>query len=313
MKRHRWYASKHMQGFFCSDCNRHSHEREASECLVAVHPDPAINKLYRARRKAATAADGSGYKASRGWAELEQIQTQLRELDPEGDWRLEGNYYDGLGWRVKRPEGEATDPARREVEPSRPTGSAGTDPTDATQRRAYMARKTATPSTASTKTAAAPKAEAVQFQPLLIAALKAEGVKPEVRVAPKGNYSSLLLDGTNIAYLDKQTSKGMKVIAAGKPGELKNGFVASGRSGKFAAQLLVSKEAEVAKAAAGLKLVAEALAAATRPAPKAKAEPKPKPAPKAKAEQADGPAVTPNAVVVREGSEPEAVQAEVQA
>ena len=37
--------------------------------MIAKHTDPEINKLYKARRKAATAADGSGLRpaAIRHW------------------------------------------------------------------------------------------------------------------------------------------------------------------------------------------------------------------------------------------------------
>jgi hypothetical protein len=69
----------------------------------ATHPDPEINKLYKARRKAAEGADGSGFSAMKGWDELERIARELTKLDPDGDWRYEGNRYDGRGWQVRRP------------------------------------------------------------------------------------------------------------------------------------------------------------------------------------------------------------------
>jgi hypothetical protein len=71
--------------------------------MIAKHTDPEINKLYKARRKAATAADGSGHKAMLGWLDLEAIEKSLREIDPDGDWRYESNRYDGNGWNVERP------------------------------------------------------------------------------------------------------------------------------------------------------------------------------------------------------------------
>lgn len=55
----------------------------------ARHADPEIQALYVARRKAATAANGSGMSAMRGWAELESVESQLRSVDPDGDWRFE--------------------------------------------------------------------------------------------------------------------------------------------------------------------------------------------------------------------------------
>jgi len=70
----------------------------------AVHSDPEINALYKARRKAAEDADTPGWKGMNGWARLEQIQRQLERLDPDGDWYYEGNLYDGQGWQVRRPD-----------------------------------------------------------------------------------------------------------------------------------------------------------------------------------------------------------------
>ena len=98
--KHHWRASKWMQGFSCSTCGAHSYDRNDEPCLVARHADPEINKLYRERRKAAEAADGSGYTASKGWVSLESIEAQLRKVDPDGDWRREGNLLDGRGWHL---------------------------------------------------------------------------------------------------------------------------------------------------------------------------------------------------------------------
>lgn len=102
--KHRWIESKWMPGYGCTTCRMHSHTKLDTECLAARHADPEINKLYRARRKAAEAADESGYKAMKGWADLERISAQLREIDPDGDWYYEGNLHDGEGWRVRRRE-----------------------------------------------------------------------------------------------------------------------------------------------------------------------------------------------------------------
>jgi hypothetical protein len=107
---HRWQTRKTnpVLGRYCSTC-------QASEltvgtdsaCLAARHSDPELDGLFRARRKAAEAADGSGVKASRGWAELDSLGQKLMELDPDGDWFYEGNHHDGRGWVVSRPEKEA--------------------------------------------------------------------------------------------------------------------------------------------------------------------------------------------------------------
>ena len=100
--KHRWHKSRTMQGYYCSTCQITSYEKLDTECLAAKHEDPEIDKLYRARRKAAEAADGSGFKAVDGWRSLESIQAELQRVDPDGDWYYEGNRYDGLGWRVRR-------------------------------------------------------------------------------------------------------------------------------------------------------------------------------------------------------------------
>jgi hypothetical protein len=103
--KHRWYATKAYIGWYCSTCQVSTftvEKPDGGECMAARHADPEINKLYRARRKAAEAANGSGWSASRGWADMDRIEATLREVDPDGDWRYEGNHYDGLGWRVVR-------------------------------------------------------------------------------------------------------------------------------------------------------------------------------------------------------------------
>lgn len=70
----------------------------------ASHADPAINALYKARRKAADRADRSGFVGIDGWAKLEATEDKLRALDPDGDWRYEARDYDThpFAWTVKR-------------------------------------------------------------------------------------------------------------------------------------------------------------------------------------------------------------------
>lgn len=106
--RHRWYTPKWAPSLIvCRTCGASQDTVGAdSACLIARHPDPAINKLYRERRKAARAAD-DGRSAARGWATLERIEAELRAVDPDGDWRHEGDRYDGRGWRVNRAASEA--------------------------------------------------------------------------------------------------------------------------------------------------------------------------------------------------------------
>jgi hypothetical protein len=69
----------------------------------AVHPDPQINSLYKARRKAAERSNTSGHVGIEGWLTLEQVENQLNIVDPDGDWRYEGDNWDGQGWQVRRP------------------------------------------------------------------------------------------------------------------------------------------------------------------------------------------------------------------
>ena len=85
---------------------RINRERRKWEVAVAAkHSDPEINKLYKARRKAATEGDwgGTSYKRTSGIASLEQIENELRKRDPEGDWHFEGFNYDSMRWEVNRP------------------------------------------------------------------------------------------------------------------------------------------------------------------------------------------------------------------
>lgn len=66
---------------------------------AASHPHPDINALYKRRRKAADAANESGWKGIQGWAQLENIEELLDDIDPDGDWRYEGYSYPD-GWQV---------------------------------------------------------------------------------------------------------------------------------------------------------------------------------------------------------------------
>jgi len=103
--KHRWYTPKGAPSLrLCRTCKAASYAVATdSECLVAQSDDPALNSLYKSRRFAAERADGSGSGAMRAWGELEQIERSLDALDPQGDWRWEGNHYDGEGWKVRRP------------------------------------------------------------------------------------------------------------------------------------------------------------------------------------------------------------------
>lgn len=69
---------------------------------AASHPHPDINALYKRRRQAADASNTPGWKGIQGWAQLEDIEDRLRELDPDGDWQREGYSYPD-GWQVQRP------------------------------------------------------------------------------------------------------------------------------------------------------------------------------------------------------------------
>lgn len=66
--------------------------------------DSELNRLYRERRRLASAANGSGLPAMRAWAKLEALEERLRRIDPDGDWHWEGDNWDGLGWQVRRPD-----------------------------------------------------------------------------------------------------------------------------------------------------------------------------------------------------------------
>jgi hypothetical protein len=120
-------------------------------------------------------------------------------------------------------------------------------------------------------TPAAPKAERVEYLPLLLAALKEQGIKPKVRWAPSGGYATLLAREQAIGFVHKQTRTGMIVGPALPAGTRAKGFVDSKRKGRYGLVGEVKKEAEVALAVAALKLAAEKAAAGKA----AKAAPKP--------------------------------------
>ena len=69
----------------------------------ARHNNPRLDALYADRRDAAERADDPGQYGA-GWARLEAIEAELKAVDPDGDWRYEGNHWDGLGWQVRRPQ-----------------------------------------------------------------------------------------------------------------------------------------------------------------------------------------------------------------
>ena len=68
---------------------------------------PEARALLADRRRLARRANGSGFPAMRAWAELEVVESQLRRLDPDGEWRTECDLWDGKGWRVTVPSPEA--------------------------------------------------------------------------------------------------------------------------------------------------------------------------------------------------------------
>lgn len=61
-----------------------------------------IKQLRRDRRRAATAAMGSGLKATYGWHDLEAIEHKLGEIDPDGDWRYEARNQKTGKWEIQR-------------------------------------------------------------------------------------------------------------------------------------------------------------------------------------------------------------------
>jgi hypothetical protein len=96
----------------------------------------------------------------------------------------------------------------------------------------------------------------------LVKELRAAKIKVEVRPAPRGNYSSLLLDGeVNIAYVDKQSARGIKVKPAVLLGDLPKslkGFTDNQRgNSRFGVATVVSDEAGVKRAAKAIVLAAK--------------------------------------------------------
>jgi hypothetical protein len=113
---------------------------------------------------------------------------------------------------------------------------------------------------ARTKTTTTTKPEATAKAPDLMKALldslAAIGVKPKVKWAPSRNYASLYVDGQNIGYVFKQTSRGMRIEPAASKADLPKGtkgFRPGTRSARFALVGLVSNKAEAKAAAAVLK------------------------------------------------------------
>jgi hypothetical protein len=70
----------------------------------ATSKDKALNRLYAARRKAATQANwaATSYQRRKGYLNLEAIENQLSKLDADGDWRHEGFNFDTNQWEVNR-------------------------------------------------------------------------------------------------------------------------------------------------------------------------------------------------------------------
>jgi hypothetical protein len=95
----------------------------------------------------------------------------------------------------------------------------------------------------------------------LLAQLKQEGIKPKVRWSPSKKYASLLVEDTNLGYVFKQTSSGIKVKAGVTVKELGRGASRtwqdiSHESKVYAALGFFATPAEVRKATAALKLSA---------------------------------------------------------
>ena len=131
--------------------------------------------------------------------------------------------------------------------------------------------------TAAKTTEAAAKTETpvVDLNKALIAALKAEGIKPEVRWAPSNNYASLLVkDVGNIGYVFKQTRNGIRIEPAATKADLPKGakgYEPGTRSALFAL-VGVFTEATIKDAVVGLKAAnAKAVAAVAEKAAAEKA------------------------------------------
>lgn len=271
----------------------------------------AIERHYQAFTKAVTDAEAEELALD---AEA-RVQPARTQNEREAFLRFADHW-----WSQTAP----SDPAGRGAAP-RPTGSTGTSPIDATEGGAYMARKTTTRKTAAAKTSAskkttaarkntaAPKATATKYQQaektaegldltaLLLEGLKAEGVKASKLVAPAGHYYRVLVGKAPIAYVNHRKGGGLRIEPKLEGKELPKsvkGFTAQpkvrgglGYIGTFTNAEEI-KQAVAALVLAAAKVSAEAEKKAAAPAAARKAP--------AKA-AADGPAVTPNAVVVREG------------
>lgn len=57
------------------------------------------------------------------------------------------------------------------------------------------------------------KDETVDLHEMLVTALKAKGIEPELRWSPTGSYASYRVDGKTIGYVAKQTRSGINVQA----------------------------------------------------------------------------------------------------
>ena len=105
-------------------------------------------------------------------------------------------------------------------------------------------------------TATKPETAAADLMKVLLDELKAQGVKVTPKWAPSKNYASLLVGGTNIGYVFKQTSRGMRIEPAASIADLPKGtkgWKPGTRSERFALVGQVTTEAEAKAAAAVLK------------------------------------------------------------
>jgi hypothetical protein len=122
------------------------------------------------------------------------------------------------------------------------------------------------PKPAKARKASTPAAPEVDLHAALLAGLKGEGITPEVRWAPSGNYASLLVDGKNIGYVFKQTRNGVRVEPAASQADLPRGakgFEPGKRSELFALVGVFATEASIAQAVVALKVAADKAAAKT--------------------------------------------------
>lgn len=75
--------------------------KQATERKDRMSP-AELKKLYRQRRRYASAAMGSGLKAMQAWGALESIERTLANVDPDGDWRYESYNFTTGGWDINR-------------------------------------------------------------------------------------------------------------------------------------------------------------------------------------------------------------------